>query len=46
MFAWALESTAQAVLAAMRREFARQSLATDHWVVEVRAAGARLIDPS
>ena len=45
MFAWTLEPTAQAVLAAMRREFARQSLATDHWVVEVRSAGARLIDP-
>jgi homoserine kinase len=44
MFAWALESTAAAVLAAMRREFARQSLATDHWVVEVRSAGARLIE--
>ena len=44
MFAWTLESTAQAVLAAMRREFARQSLATDHWVVEVRSAGARLIE--
>jgi len=44
MFAWTLEPTAQAVLAAMRREFARQSLATDHWVVEVRSAGARLLD--
>jgi len=43
MFAWALEATAPAVLAAMRREFARQSLATDQWVVEVRSAGARLI---
>ena len=46
MFAWTLEPTAQAVLAAMRREFARQSLATDHWVVEVRSPGARLVDPS
>jgi len=45
MFAWTLESTAQAVLAAMRREFARHALATDHWVVEVRSVGARLIDP-
>jgi homoserine kinase len=43
MFAWALEATAPAVLAAMRREFARQSLATDQWVVEVRSPGARLI---
>jgi homoserine kinase len=46
MFAWTLEPTAQAVLAAMRREFARHSLATDHWIVEVRSAGARLINPS
>ena len=46
VFAWTLESTAQAVLAAMRREFGRQSLATDHWVVEVGTPGARLIDPS
>ena len=44
MFAWTLAASAQAVLAAMRREFARLSLATDHWVVEVRSPGARLID--
>ena len=44
MFAWTLESTAPAVLAAMRREFARQSLATDQWVVELRSPGARLVD--
>jgi homoserine kinase len=44
MFAWTLESTAAQVLAAMRREFARQSLDTDHWVVEVRSAGARVIE--
>ena len=44
MFAWTLEATAPAVLAAMRREFARQSLATDQWVVELRSAGARLIE--
>jgi len=44
MFAWTLAASAPAVLAAMRREFARQSLATDHWVVEVRSPGARLID--
>jgi len=44
MFAWTLEATAPAVLAAMRREFARQSLATDQWVVELRSPGARLVD--
>ena len=44
MFAWTLEATAPAVLAAMRREFARQALATDQWVVELRSPGARLVD--
>jgi homoserine kinase len=43
MFAWALAPTAEAVRAAMRREFARQSLGTDDWVVEVRSAGARIV---
>ena len=44
MFAWTLEPAAEAVRAAMRREFARQSLATDDWVVEVRSPGARVIE--
>jgi homoserine kinase len=44
MFAWTLESAAPAVRAAMRREFARHSLATDEWVVDVRSAGARVIE--
>jgi homoserine kinase len=44
MFAWTLESAAPAVLAAMRHEFARHSLATDDWVVDVRSAGARVIE--
>ena len=44
MFAWTLAATAEAVRAAMRREFARQSLGTDDWVVEVRSAGARIIE--
>ena len=43
MFAWALEAAAPAVLAAMRREFARHSLATDEWIVGMRSAGARVI---
>jgi homoserine kinase len=43
MFALTLESNAVAVRAAMRREFARQSLATDDWVVEVKPVGAHLI---
>jgi homoserine kinase len=44
MFAWTLEPAAAAVQAAMQREFARQSLATDAWVVELRAGGARMIE--
>src|SRR6202045_4738596 len=41
MFAWARESNAAAVRAAMRSAFGRHALATDGWVVEVRSAGAR-----
>ena len=43
MFAWALEATAPKVLAAMREAFARHSLATDEWLVELRSDGARVI---
>jgi homoserine kinase len=43
MFALVPEPSAAAVLARMREEFARHSLATDAWLVEVRASGARLI---
>jgi homoserine kinase len=43
MFAWTLESSTEAVRTAMRREFARQALATDDWVVEMSSPGARVI---
>jgi len=43
LFAWALESRAATVLAAMREEFARRSLASDGWVVELASPGARVI---
>jgi homoserine kinase len=43
VFAWTLEPTVAAVRAAMQREFARQSLESDVWVVELRSAGARVI---
>jgi homoserine kinase len=43
MFAWTPDTAAPAVLAGMQREFARQSLATDHWVLEVPSAGARVL---
>ena len=43
LFAWTLETSAPAVLAAMREEFARRSLSSDGWVVELASAGARVI---
>jgi homoserine kinase len=43
MFAWALADSAPAVLEAMRGEFARQSLATDAWIIELQSPGARVI---
>jgi len=42
MFAWAIEASAQAVLAAMRRELELQGTGRDEWIVEVHSAGARL----
>ena len=44
MFAWAIESHANAVLEAMRAEFARHSIQIDDWIVEVDSAGARVIE--
>ena len=44
MFAWALEGRSGAVMAAMRREFEAKGLATDGWIVDLRGAGARVID--
>jgi homoserine kinase len=44
MFAWALEGRSAAVMAAMRREFEAKGLATDGWIVDLRGAGARVID--
>jgi homoserine kinase len=43
LFAWTLETSAPAVLVAMRAEFARRSLSSDGWVVELASAGARVI---
>jgi homoserine kinase len=44
MFAWALEGRSAAVMAAMRREFEAKGLATHGWIVDLRGAGARVID--
>jgi homoserine kinase len=43
LFAWSLETSAPAVLAAMRAEFAHRSLASDGWVVGLASAGARVL---
>ena len=44
MFAWAQAEHAEAVLATMRREFGRQSIALDEWIVDAQSTGAYLID--
>jgi homoserine kinase len=44
MFAWALAGHAPAVLETMRREFGRQSIALDEWIVDAQSVGAHLID--
>lgn len=43
MFALAPEELAPAVLGAMEREFARESLRTDSWCVKVSTEGARVL---
>jgi homoserine kinase len=44
IFAWALEAGAPAVLEAMRHEFQSRGLASDGWIVDMRRAGARVIE--
>jgi len=44
MFAWARESNAAAVSAAMSREFERKSIQLDEWIVAIESAGARVIE--
>jgi homoserine kinase len=44
MFAWASDGHAEAVLAAMRGQLNDAGLASDGWVVDLNAAGARVID--
>ena len=43
MFAWALESRAEEVRAAMRREFARHAVEIDDWIIEHDSLGARVV---
>jgi homoserine kinase len=44
MFAWALADHATGVLETMRREFGRQSIALDEWIVDAQSVGAHLTD--
>ena len=46
MFAWAIESRAQAVLEAMRAEFSRRSIGIDEWIVDLNSSGARVLPPT
>jgi homoserine kinase len=43
MFAWAQAEHAEQVLATMRHEFGRQSIALDEWIVDASSVGASLI---
>jgi homoserine kinase len=44
VFAWSLEQHAAAVRAAMVSSFTHAGLESDHWVTNLRPAGARLLD--
>lgn len=44
MFAWVPGAQAEAVRDAMVAEFARNGVETDHWVVPVQSAGARVVE--
>lgn len=46
MFAWALAEYAEAVRSIMVSEFASHGVETDHWVVPVESAGARIVTSS
>jgi homoserine kinase len=42
-FAWARQTDAAQVKEAMRQQFARKSIETDEWIVEIETTGARVI---
>jgi homoserine kinase len=44
VFAWALESQAEAVARAMLAEFARHKVSTDYWIVAIESTGARILE--
>src|SRR6185503_12175219 len=43
MFAWAVAERAPAVMQAMSAEFSRRDIDVDEWIVEINAAGARVV---
>lgn len=43
VFAWAIAERAPQVLAAMQAEFAARQIGADGWVIDINAAGARLV---
>jgi homoserine kinase len=43
MFAWALDSNAQAVRDAMNAEFGKRGIEVDDWIVEINDIGARIV---
>lgn len=42
-FAWVAEESAKSVCKAMRREFERQSIQLDEWIMPIESTGARVI---
>jgi homoserine kinase len=44
LFAWTLAEHAEAVRSIMVEEFARNGVATDHWIVPVESEGARVVE--
>jgi homoserine kinase len=44
VFAWCLETQAEAVCAAMTQAFSRHGLASDPWITGVQSVGARVVD--
>ena len=43
MFAWAIESHAEAVRSAMKAEFAKRNIEVDDWIVDINDTGARVL---
>jgi homoserine kinase len=44
VFAWAVESRAAVVCAAMRGQFARHDVPIDEWIMQINSPGARIVE--